>query len=266
MELYKIVILSIVEGITEFLPVSSTFHLILTSHILGIAQNDFAKLFEVFIQSGAILSIVIIYGLALLKDRTLFFKVTASFVPTAVVGLILYKVIKGVFFEANMLMAMVFFAVGILFLAVEYFIVKDGSKLKRNISSINYQEAITIGLVQSFAVVPGVSRAGAVIILMILLGFRRDEAAKYSFLLSIPTIFAASFLDLFKMRGLIMAHPDYLLFLGLGFVITFATSFIVVKWLLGYLKTNSLAVFGWYRIGLVALLFILGALKVFRFM
>ncbi len=266
MELYKIVILSVIEGVTEFLPVSSTFHLIVMSHLLGIVQNDFAKLFEVFIQSGAILSIVIIYGLALLKDRRLFLTVTTSFVPTAVVGLILYKVIKDVFFEANMLMALVFLTVGILFLVVEYVVVKDGSKLRRSISSINHQEAITIGLVQSFAVVPGVSRAGAVVILMILLGFRRDEAAKYSFLLSIPTIFAASFLDLFKMRGLIMAHPDYLLFLGLGFVITFATSFIVVKWLLGYLKTNSLSVFGWYRVGLVAVLFVLGALKVFRFM
>lgn len=266
MELYKIVVLSVIEGITEFLPVSSTFHLILTSHILGIAQNDFAKLFDVFIQSGAILSVLIIYGLTLLKDRKLLYKVAASFVPTAVVGLILYKVIKGVFFEANLLMGIVFAAVGLIFLLVEFLHVKDGTKLKRQISSLNYQEAITIGLVQSLAVVPGVSRAGAVIVLMILLGFRRDEAAKYSFMLSIPTIFAASFLDLFKMRGLIIGHPDYLLFLGLGFVITFATSFIVVKWLLGYLKTNSLAVFGWYRIGLVALLFILGALKIFRFM
>lgn len=266
MNLFYVTILAVVEGLTEFLPVSSTFHLILTSKILGLGQTDFWKLFEVFIQSGAILSVFIISWKILWQDRELLKKVVISFLPTAVVGLVLYKIIKSVFFEANLLMSFVFLGFGVAFLITEHMVHSEQLVLRKQLKSLTVMEAVMIGLVQALAVVPGVSRAGSVIVGMMFLQYRRDEAAKYSFYLSIPTIFAASALDLVKMRHLITANPDYLTYLGFGFVIAFASSYIVVKWLIGYLKQHTLNVFGWYRIGLFALLVILSGLRIFNFL
>ena len=248
MNIIQAVILGIVEGITEFLPISSTFHLILTSDLLKISQSDFTKLFEVFIQSGAILSVALLFFTDVVKYKELMKKVFISFLPTAVAGFILYKFIKQVLFENQILMVGIFALVGVAFLVVEWMIKKDKISLKKNIESLTYQEAFLIGIVQSLAVIPGVSRAGAVIIIMMLLGFKRDKAAYYSFLLSVPTIFAASIFDLYKMRTLIIQNSGNLYLLLLGFVVAFISAFIGIKWLIGYLQNHSLEFFGWYRI------------------
>ncbi|MEN9327240.1 MAG: undecaprenol kinase, undecaprenyl-diphosphatase [Candidatus Parcubacteria bacterium] len=266
MNLFYVTILAVVEGITEFLPVSSTFHLILTSHILGLSQSDFWKLFEVFVQSGAILSVLIISWKALWQDRKLMKNVIISFLPTAVIGFAFYKIIKGIFFQANLLMAFVFLVVGVAFFVTEQMVKSDQLVLKKQLKSLTIWEAVLIGLVQALAVVPGVSRAGSVILGMMFMQYRRDESAKYSFYLSIPTIFAASAYDLLKMRHLIASNPDYITYLVFGFVVAFATSYIVVKWLLGYLKSHTLEVFAWYRIGLFALLVVLTATNIFKFL
>ncbi|MBI4008812.1 undecaprenyl-diphosphate phosphatase [Candidatus Roizmanbacteria bacterium] len=253
MNIFHATILGVVEGITEFLPISSTFHLIFASRFLGVSQNDFSKLFEVFIQSGAILSVTLLYFTGVVKYKELTKKVIISFVPTAFVGFILYKFIKNVLFENQILMIGVFALVGIVFILVERLISKKSIRLERNTPTLSYKEALIVGLIQSLAVFPGVSRAGAVIISMVFLRFKRGEAAYYSFLLSIPTIFAASFFDLYKMRSIVLNYSNNWILLTAGFVSAFISSYFVVKWFISFLQKNSLTVFAYYRI-LVAII------------
>ncbi len=256
MNIIQSIILGVVEGITEFLPVSSTFHLIWTSTFLQLKQTDFVKLFEVFIQAGAILAVVFLYFKEVMTDRMLFVKLVLSFIPTAVVGLALYKVIKGVFFERIDVITVTFIILGILFLLVEYFIQKRWLKIDKNMSKLSYKQAILVGLIQSFAVLPGVSRAGAVIIGMMILGYKRSEAAKYSFMLSVPTILSASLYDLYKMREVAFESSDQWGVLLIGSLVAFASAYLGVKWLIKFLQNNSLVFFGWYRIlvGIILLL------------
>lgn len=248
MNYLQAVILGVVEGITEFLPISSTYHLIIASSILGLNQTDFVKLFEVFIQSGAILSVLLLYIKDVVKDKRLLILVGASFIPTAIGGLLLHKVIKNVFFETPLLMATVFIIAGIIFIVIEWLIKKEKIKLKLEIGDLNLKSALLIGLFQALAVVPGVSRAGAVIVTMMVMRYRRDDSAKYSFLLSIPTIFAASALDAFQMRGVMFANMNSFGLLLVGFVTAFISSYFVVKWFIRYLQTNTLTIFGIYRL------------------
>ncbi|OGK21954.1 hypothetical protein A2866_06055 [Candidatus Roizmanbacteria bacterium RIFCSPHIGHO2_01_FULL_39_8] len=257
MTIIQAVILGVVEGITEFLPISSTFHLIFASTLLKISQNDFTKLFEVFIQSGAILSVALLFFTDVVKYKELVKRVLVSFLPTAIVGLVLYTFIKEVLFENQIFMVGIFALVGVVFLLVERLIKKDKIILKRDMQSLTYKEAIIIGLVQSLAVLPGVSRAGAVIIAMMLLHFKRDKAAYYSFLLSVPTVFAASFLDLYKMRDMISNYSTNWILLGVGFISAFVSSYFVVKWLIRFLQRNTLEIFGFYRIVLAIILSVL---------
>lgn len=258
MTLFQSIILGIVEGITEFLPVSSTFHLIWTSNVLSIPQSEFVKLFEVFIQGGAILAVVFMYWQELLNNFSLFKKLIVSFIPTAFVGFALYKVIKGVFFESTITMLVIFVIVGIIFLLVEYLIKKGNLSVKREIDTLTYKEAFMVGLYQSLAVMPGVSRAGSVMVGMMCMGIRREHAAKYSFMLAIPTILAASGLDMLKMRNVVLANANHIDILAMGFVTAAISAFIVVKWLISYLQSNSLVVFGWYRViaGIILLLMV----------
>lgn len=249
MNIIQAVILSVVEGITEFLPVSSTFHLIFSSKILGIEQTEFIKLFEVFIQSGAILSVFILYFRHLLKNKQLAFRVAVSFVPTAVVGLGFYRFIKAMF-EAQWALAAVFMIVGILFILIEKMFEQRQVQLTKSLKDITYTDAVIIGLCQSFAVIPGVSRAGSVIGGMLLMKYKRVDAATYSFMLSIPTIFAASAYDLYKMRDVIAGNSSNMTLLAVGFIGAFVSSFFIVKWFLKFVQTNTLEFFGWYRLAL----------------
>ena len=254
MDLLSIMILGVVEGVTEFLPISSTAHLIITSKLLNIPQTNFQKLFEVFIQSGAILAVVFLYFNELKGNfkilKTLFF----SFLPTALIGFFLYKIIKDVFFESVILIIFSLFSVGILFIVIEVLVSKKKIILRKKIEKISIYQAFIIGLAQSVAVIPGVSRAGAVVLFMLILGYRRDEAAKYSFLLSIPTIFIASFYDLYKSKDILFTNINQIAILMIGFFISFISALISIKWLISFLKKNSLIVFGIYRILLAIIL------------
>ena len=258
MNLIQSVILGVVEGITEFLPISSTAHLIIASQVLGIKQTEFQKFFEVFIQSGAILAVVFIYLKYVIKNIKVIKNVIISFIPTAIVGLALHKVIKDVFFESNLLIIAAIGVIGLVFLIVEYLIKKEKIKLSRNIGRINLQTAVIIGLAQALAVVPGVSRAGIVIIAMILMRFRRDEAATYSFLLAVPTILAASALDLYKSAQVVQFVQNDILYVLTGFLASFISAYLAVGWLINFLKKNSLVPFGIYRIALAIILLVLG--------
>ncbi len=241
-------ILGLVEGITEFLPVSSTFHLIYTSKLLGVSNSDFLKLFEVAIQSGAILAVLLLYAKNAGKNRPLLQKILVSFLPTAIIGFLLYKTIKGVFFESNMLMTGTFVMIGLIFIIIEMLVKKSILVPKKSLSFLSYKDAFIIGLLQSLAVVPGVSRAGIVILVTLVMGYKRDEAAYYSFLLAIPTIFAASIFDLYKSKEVLFSSADNLIFLIIGFTTACFFAYLSMKWLIGYLKKHSLIPFGIYRI------------------
>lgn len=248
MNILQSLVLGVVEGLTEFLPISSTFHLIVTSKILGLISTDFLKIFEVVIQSGAIFALIFIYTKTLLNDKKLLINVIYSFIPTALVGFFLHTIIKTIFFESNWLMLIVFIGVGVIFLILEKYLRSRPNYLKNSCESISLSHALIIGLAQSFSVVPGVSRAGSVIVAMMLLGYKRDEAAKYTFLLSLPTIFAASALDLFQGRELLMTLSDSWILIGIGFFTSLVVAYLVVKWLTKYLATHTLEIFGWYRL------------------
>jgi len=254
MNLINVLILGIVEGITEFLPISSTAHLILVSRLLNIPQTDFQKFFEVFIQAGAILAVVVIYLRCVLTNKRLMTKVIASFFPTATVGFILYKIIKNIFFVSTYLMGWAFFIIGLGFLLVEYLVKNKKIKLVQSIKRLNYKTAIIIGLVQSLAVVPGASRVGVVLLAMMIMGFRRDESALYSFLLAVPTILAAAAYDLYKSRNLLTASSTNIALLAIGFLVSFVSAYFVVRWFIRYLQNKTLINFGIYRIGLAIIL------------
>jgi len=253
MNILHAVILGIVEGITEFLPVSSTFHLIWTAKILNIEHTPFQKLFEVAIQSGAILAVVSSFTKTTLQNPSLIKKVLLAFIPTAGIGFVLYNIIKDIFLENALLQIAMFIAVGFVFVLFERF---SKRSLTRSIESITYKESILVGIAQACAVIPGVSRAGAVILVLMLLNMKRKDAAVFSFLLAVPTILGSSVLDVVKSHEAIATDQHIILFI-FGFLSAFITALLVVKWLLRYLENHSLQAFGWYRIilGFIILIF-----------
>ncbi len=254
MTVFHSIILGVVEGLTEFLPISSTAHLIIVSKFLHLSQTEFQKFFEVFIQSGAILAVIFLYFQYVLKNKTVIKSVIFSFVPTAVIGLFLYKIIKNVFFNSNILILIAMFVIGAIFILIEILIKNKKLKLDKTINNLTISQAILIGLGQSLAVVPGVSRAGIVMVFMMVLGYKRDESAKYSFLLAVPTILAATGLDLFKTVKTISISSNEIILLTVGFITSLVTSYLVIKWFIGFLQRNSLIFFGIYRIVLAIIL------------
>jgi len=254
MNILQSLILGIVEGLTEFLPISSTFHLIVSTRLLALPSTEFLKLFEVVIQSGAVAALLFLYAKTLWRDHKLLTLVFYSFLPTAVVGLLLHKVIKTVFFETGWLMLLVFVLVGLIFIILEKYLSHPALSPTKSCKSLTPAHALIIGLSQACSIIPGVSRAGAVIVAMMILGYKRDESAKYTFLLSLPTIFAASALDLYQGRQLLGALSDGWLLLGLGFFTAMVVAYLVMKWLIRYLATHTLEIFGWYRLVLATLL------------
>lgn len=250
MNILQALVLGVVEGLTEFLPISSTFHLIISAKILGINSSDFLKLFEVVIQSGAIFALLFIYAKTLLNDRKLLLNVVYSFIPTAIVGFVLHKVIKTIFFESNWLMLTVFVLMGLAFLLLEKYI----GKLDKDCKNLTPRDAVLIGLAQATSVIPGVSRSGSIIVAMMMMGYKREEAAKYTFLLSLPTIFSATALDLVQSRALLLSQTGGWELLAIGTLMSMVVGYVVVKWLTNYLATHTLKVFGWYRLSLATLL------------
>jgi undecaprenyl-diphosphatase len=260
MNLWDIIILGLVEGLTEFLPISSTFHLIFVSRLIGAGNGDFTKLFNVFIQSGAILAVVVLYWKRLEKDFGLVKRTLAAFIPTALLGILAYRTIKRVFFESYLWMIGIFVLVGVLFLVFESLVKTGRLNPQKSLAEFSYKNALIIGLAQCLAFFPGVSRAGAVILVMMVLGYRRDEAAVFSFLLAIPTIFAAAGYDLYKSRGILMAQTGSMLTLLLGFAVAFIVAYLAVRWFIHYLQHHTLRLFGIYRIvagGILLLLVLL---------
>lgn len=249
MELFQALILSVVEGLTEFLPVSSTGHLLLTSEILGIAQSEFVKSFEVIIQLGAILAVVIFFLPQMKKILTLWKPVLFAFIPTAVVGFGLYRIIKDIFFEQIWITVFMLFAGGVFILVFEKVWAGRGRNEQveaGTIAKLTPLKALLIGLCQSLSVVPGTSRSLMSIYGGMFAGLSRGQAVEFSFLLAVPTIFAAAGLDVVKTSWSFTSYEW--LCLIVGFFGAFVSALIVIKWFLRFAKSNNFVVFGIYRI------------------
>lgn len=244
MDLLNSLILGIVEGITEFLPISSTGHLILASEILNISQSSFIKSFEIIIQLGAILAVVVLYWKLFLNIENLK-KIIIGFVPTAIIGLALYKVAKTYLIGNSAVVLWALFLGGVFLIVFEMWH-KEGGSADEGIERISYKQAALIGLCQSVAIVPGVSRSAASVVGGLLAGLKRKTIVEFSFLLAVPTMLAASGLDIVKNAGSFSA--DQFGFLAVGFVTSFAVAIFSIKFLLGFIKKHNFVPFGIYRI------------------
>jgi undecaprenyl-diphosphatase len=245
MSIVHAIILSIIEGITEFLPISSTGHMILASTLLKIQETDFVKSFEIIIQLGAILAVLLLYWRKLFTNKQTFIRVAVAFVPTAIVGLVLYKFIKDVLLGNPWIVVWSLGLGGILLILLEKF-------QKEKQTKMSLLHAFLIGCAQALSVVPGISRAAATIVGARLLGMKREDAVEFSFLLAIPTMAAATGLDLIK-SGRSFTGTQYEL-LAIGFIGAFITALMTVKWFIGFVKTHTFIPFAIYRI-LAALAF-----------
>ena len=258
--LVKAAVMGVVEGLTEFLPVSSTGHLILAGTLLGMS-DDKSKVFDIAIQTGAILAVVIVYWQRLKtavsefgrseQARRFIFNVAIGFLPAAVIGLLVYKKIKLYLFNGPVV-AGAFIVGGLIILAVE----RRKTRVARinDIDEMTPLDALKVGIVQCLGMIPGTSRSGATIIGGMLLGLSRKAATDFSFFLAIPTLVAAGGYSMWKERAA-LSLADAPLF-AVGFGVSFVSAWICVRWLLRYIASHTFVPFAWYRIafGAVVLL------------
>lgn len=249
MELWQALILGALEGLTEFLPISSTGHLILAAKVMGIPQTEFVKSFEIAIQLGAILAVVLLYVRMLWKNVEIIKRVLVAFLPTAVIGFGLYKLIKQ-YLIGNDTVVMIALAVGGLAIILFEIFHREKEGAVAEMEKISYSRAIAIGIFQSFAVVPGVSRSAATILGGLMCGLKRATIAEFSFLLAIPTMAAATGYDLLK--NFQNFSFDQTSVLGVGFVSAFLVALLAVKCFLRFIKSHSFIAFGVYRIVIAA--------------
>jgi len=254
MTIFDSIILGIIEGFTEFLPISSTGHLIVASEFLGIGQTDMTKAYEVIIQFAAILAVVLNYKEKFtLKKIDLWTKVFLAFIPIGAVGFLFSHQIKELF--SITVVATMFIIGGIIFLIVEKFFIPNEKELIDDVEKVSLKQALIIGVAQVFALVPGTSRAGSTIIGALLVGLSRRASAEFSFLLAFPVMSAVTAYDLLKHYH--EFSDANLLTLGVGFVVSFIVAYLTIKLFLKFLERFTFVAFGIYRIlfGVVLLLF-----------
>jgi undecaprenyl-diphosphatase len=254
MDLTHAIILGIVEGITEYLPVSSTGHMIIASHLMHMPQTEFLKTFEIAIQLGAIGAVFSLYWRTFLLDWEVGCRVLAAFVPTAIIGFILYKGIKEYLLGNVAVVGWALCIGGALLILFELFYKDDGKRTKR-MEQISYPQALAIGVCQALAVIPGVSRSAATIVGGLMLGVSRQTIVEFSFLLAVPTMLAATVLDVLKSHSQIRGEEWSIL--AVGFAVAFITAFGAVKFLLSFVKNNTFMAFGIYRIVIGTLVLLL---------
>lgn len=245
MEMHHAFIMGAVEGLTEFLPVSSTGHLILTAHILGVPHNTFTKSFEISIQLGSILAVVFLYWKRFTTDLELWKRIVFAFLPTGFFGFVLYRFIKGYLIgnDAVVVLTLVLGGFFLLFadrLCGRFCTLGDAREL-------SFKRAFAIGVFQSLAMVPGLSRSASTIIGGMLMGLNRKASAEFSFLLAVPTMLVATSYDLFKSHGEFQTQDWQML--AVGFVTAFFFALLSVRALLAFLSRHSFVSFGIYRIG-----------------
>ena len=275
-EYLKVIILGIVEGITEWLPISSTGHLILVDEFMKLNMSDaFKEMFDVLVQLGAILAVIVIYFKKLLpvdlvkkednsrkpawnKDKLILWcKILVACLPAAIIGIPFNDKIDELFYNAP-IVAVMLIVYGIAFIIVEK--LHKGKEFKINdIGSITFKTAALIGIFQVLALIPGTSRSGATIVGAMIIGVGRTAAAEFTFYLAIPVMFGASLLKLIKFGSAFTAAEAAALILGM--VVAFVVSIIAIRFLMGYIKKHDFTVFGWYRIILGILVLVMMFLR-----
>lgn len=239
-------VMGLVEGITEFLPISSTAHMIIVAKILQIPQTSSTAFFEIFIQSGAILAALILYFRLLLTQKHLIERAIESFIPTALIGIFAHKYVKEYLFQSLPIIGISLIVASIVFIVIEAGIKGNKIKLSKTLDVLSRRDAILIGAVQAIALFPGVSRAGAVIVCMLMLGYTRKQSTIYSFILAIPTILAASIFDLIKSKDLIQLSD--ITPIAIGFVTAFISAYLVIKLFIKFTQDHTLVPFAFYRL------------------
>lgn len=253
MDIIQAIIIGIIEGFTEFLPISSTGHMIVASKFLGVEQNDLTKAYEVIIQFSAILAVMLLYKDKIsLKKIDLWQKLFIAFLPIASIGYLFKDYIKMLF--SVEVVAIAFIIGGVIFLIAEYFYKEEKSHID-NIEKLSYKESFLIGLAQIFSLIPGTSRAGATILGGLFIGLSRKASAEFSFLLAIPVMITVTGYDLLKnYQEFANANLDAFF---IGFITSFIVAYITIKLFLAFLSKFSFVIFGIYRIlfGLLLLFF-----------
>ncbi len=261
MTFFQSLILGIIEGVTEFLPISSTGHLILTSEILKISESNFLKSFEIIIQLGAILSVVFLYWKSLFDIENIK-KLFVAFLPTGIIGLALYKIVKTYLLGNQQVVLITLFLGGIVLIIFEL-LHKEPVRTSEisevsDLTEISYKKSFWIGVCQSLSIIPGLSRSASTIVGGLALGLKRKTIVEFSFLLAVPTMVAASGLDLFKNADAF--SKDQFGILAVGFIVSFIIAFFSIKFLLSFIRKHNFIPFGIYRI-IIAIAFWLFVLK-----
>lgn len=253
MEFVDTVILGVIEGITEFLPISSTGHLIVASEFLGLEQTKVNKAFEVIIQFAAILAVILNYPSKFtFSHMNLWLKILISFLPIAIIGFIFSDYVKAMF--SIEIVAWMFIIGGIVFLIVEKFY-DEKETHTLDVEDVSYKQAMWIGIAQIFALIPGTSRAGSSIIGAMLVGLNRKASAEFSFLLAFPVMCATTAYDLLKHHNELLTGAN-LINLMIGFIVSFIVAYLAIKLFLKFLENFTFVAFGIYRIifGLILLI------------
>ncbi|MBC8173441.1 MAG: undecaprenyl-diphosphate phosphatase [Chitinophagales bacterium] len=273
MTIFEAVVLAIVEGITEFLPVSSTGHMIIASSLMGIAEDDYTKTFTIAIQFGAILSVVILYFKRFFKTINFYFKLFVGFIPAAIAGFLLGDEIDALL-ENVTVVAIALILGGIILLFIDKLFSVDKSTDVHDTDELSYASAFKIGLFQCIALIPGVSRSAATIIGGLTQKLTRKTAAEFSFFLAVPTMFAATVYTLFfkemeegpnagmKAYELLFITSENLAGFIIGNIVAFIIAMIAMRTFVAYLTKHGFRIFGWYRIIVGTILLILLALDV----
>lgn len=256
MNLIQTIIISIVEGITEFLPISSTAHMDITRAILSVPATSFLKSFEIIIQLGAIMAVVVLYARKVLSSWKYIRNLIIAFIPTGVIGFILYKLIKSFLLGNILIEALALFIGGIIIIIFESRknIQDESDNQDEKVENMSFRHLLILGTAQALAVIPGVSRSGAVIIAGRSMKINRKLITEFSFLLAVPTMLSAAVYDIYK-SGFSFSQSEWGT-IFIGFVVSFITAYLVIRWLLEYIRKHTFKVFGWYRVvlGLILIL------------
>ena len=254
MNIIQVIILAVIEGLTEFLPVSSTGHMIIGSTLMGIASDDFVKLFTVAIQFGAILSVVVFYFKRFFQGINFYIKLGVAFIPTGILGLLLKKQIDGLL-ENVWVVAISLLLGGIFLLFIDKIFAKNEEE---GTDEISFKTGLIIGTIQSLAMIPGISRSAATIFGGLTQKLTRKAAAEFSFFLAVPTMCAATLKSMWDEKDLLMASSNNeFLYLIIGNVVAFIVAYFAIKSFIGYLNKHGFKMFGYYRIILGLILIIL---------
>lgn len=243
MSILEAIIIAIVEGITEFLPISSTGHMIITEHLLGLEHTAFNRMFMVSVQFGAILSVVVLYFKRFFQSMDFYFKLFAAFIPTALIGVLLKDHIDAML-ESVTTVAIALLLGGLVFLFIDKYLHPSREK------QVSYGNAFMIGLIQCVSMIPGVSRSAATIIGGMTQGLTRKQAAEFSFFLAVPTMFGANVLEMYdaykETPDVFSADNVYLLIIGNA--VAFVVAMLAIRFFITYLTKHGFKAFGWYRI------------------